>query len=222
MRDHGESPKTSTMNHENNVRDLENFLNKLNQPCVLIGHSLGGTAAIDLAFKQPHLVKDLIMIDISPLRYPESEEEYGALVCKNLKVMLLKLPKELSLFKARTILENEMHKSVKCSSLVKIVSSNLIKKEEGWKWNVGIDVLQKLSEVKAMKNVYPIRGSYDGKCLLIHSDTSQYVIPKYDYEMLKTLFPKIKITCFKNCSHWIHVEKRNELIYEIVQHLNHH
>ncbi|XP_023242034.1 protein ABHD11-like [Centruroides sculpturatus] len=220
MRDHGDSPKTSTMSHDSNVRDLENFLRKLKKPSVLVGHSLGGTAAIDLAFKQPNLVKELIMIDISPLKYPEKEEDYGLNVCNETKRLILKLSTITNQVEDISIIKEEFNKSIMSPSLSKIMCSNLDKHGENWRCKVNIEPIEKMGKLKAMRKVYPLRGKFEGRCLLIHSDSSGYVVPGCDYEVLKTTFPKIKIVCLKNCSHWIHVDMPRELTYYIIQHLN--
>ncbi|XP_023229316.1 protein ABHD11-like isoform X2 [Centruroides sculpturatus] len=219
MRNHGDSPKSPVMSHDANVQDLEKFLRKLNTPCVLIGHSLGGVAAIKLAFQKSNLIKDLILIDMSPLRYPQNTVHLILKGRRTLEELLLQLPTDIELVEAQNMLEKEMNKLITYSSLNKIVCSNLDKSESGWKWKANLEVLETV-DFKAMGSVFPLRGIYKGRCLLVHSDSSGYVIPEEDYDRLKTQFPKINIVCLENCSHWIHMEKPDELTHSIVQHLN--
>jgi pimeloyl-ACP methyl ester carboxylesterase len=51
--------------------DLISILEKNNEPSILIGHSLGGTTSLLVAFKRPELVSKIILIDpvLLPLTY---------------------------------------------------------------------------------------------------------------------------------------------------------
>ncbi|XP_023234353.1 protein ABHD11-like [Centruroides sculpturatus] len=220
MRDHGDSPKTSSMNHENNVCDLEQFIQKLKKPPVLIGHSLGGTAIMDLAFHKPNLVKEIVLVDVSPLTYPLNAEISGLTATNILKQVLQQLPTDINLTQAKTILKNKMKNVIQSSSVNKLMCSNLDKRDTGWKCKFNFESIEKMGTSKAMRNVYPLRGIFEGRCLLVHSDTSGYIIPKDDYKLLKIRFPKIQILCFENCSHWIHLDMPRELTHSIVQFLN--
>ncbi|XP_067118913.1 sn-1-specific diacylglycerol lipase ABHD11-like [Centruroides vittatus] len=117
MRNHGDSPKSPVLNHDTNVQDLEKFLRKLNKPCVLIGHSLGGVTAIKLAFQKSNLVKDLILIDMSPLRFPQNTTHLILRGRRTLEELLLQLPTDIELFEARNMLKNEVNKLIRVNML---------------------------------------------------------------------------------------------------------
>lgn len=219
MRDHGESPKPSNMNHERNVKDLENFILKMHISPVIIGHSLGGTAAMDLAFKKNDLVKELILIDISPLSYPEIEDEFGLGICRIMKQLITEIPNDMTLSKAKSFVYDQTNQ-VKYKNFRKLIASNLKKDEDGWNWKTNISSLENIANTRAMKKVYPIRGSFHGRTFLIHSDLSGYVIPNKDYAALKLIFPEIKFKCIEECLHLIHFDRPRELTEAIIQHLN--
>ncbi|XP_067131742.1 sn-1-specific diacylglycerol lipase ABHD11-like isoform X2 [Centruroides vittatus] len=220
IRDHGDSPKTSSMNHANNVCDLEQFIQKLKKPPVLIGHSLGGTAIIDLAFHKPNLVKEIVLVDVSPLKYALNSEMVSLPGTNLLEQFLQQLPTDINLIQAKTVFKKELKNYTKSSSICKLMCSNLDKCDAGWKYKFNLEPIKRMGTSKAMRNVYPLRGIFEGRCLLVHSDTSGYIIPKEDYGSLKITFPMIQILCFENCSHWIHIDKPRELTHSIVQFLN--
>lgn len=217
MRNHGESPKTVNMTHEANVNDLEMFLKKIiKEPAILVGHSLGGTAAMDIAFKKPHLVKGLVLIDVSPLRYPENEESRIHYIINEIKILINHINSMDGLKILKDDIDYNLHKCIKNDSLRKIILSNLVKNCQGYTLKVNLDSIEvDLCQKKKMKEVYPLRGCYRGQTLLVHGNSSDYILPS-DYEKLKISFPNSSVSCINNCGHWIHIEKPDDLTEDIL------
>ena len=71
QRNHGRSFHDETFNYEVLVQDLKHYYDsyKLSN-IVLLGHSMGGKAAMLFAVKYPELVSKLILADIAPRYYP--------------------------------------------------------------------------------------------------------------------------------------------------------
>lgn len=68
LRDHGDSPHTSTFTQEILVEDVVAFAKKKGLTKInLLGHSLGGKVAMRTALEYPDLVKSLIVVDIAPV-----------------------------------------------------------------------------------------------------------------------------------------------------------
>ncbi|XP_023217027.1 protein ABHD11-like, partial [Centruroides sculpturatus] len=128
MRNHGDSPKMASMTHDANVNDLGMFLKKINEPVILIGHSLGGTTAMEIAFKKPHLVKQLILIDVSPLRYPANEETEVSYLIDQIRTVLNIINSTEEFCKLNSVLEKYFQKYIKNVTLCKMILSN-VKKE---------------------------------------------------------------------------------------------
>ena len=70
LRNHGNSPWHSTHSYDDLATDVAMMLD---QPADIIGHSMGGKAAMVLALRYPKLVNKLIVADISPIRYNYSQ-----------------------------------------------------------------------------------------------------------------------------------------------------
>ena len=72
QRNHGQSPHTPIHSFPAMADDLAEFIeeHQIENP-VLIGHSMGGKVAMTYALENPGKVKKLIVIDISPRKYPE-------------------------------------------------------------------------------------------------------------------------------------------------------
>jgi pimeloyl-ACP methyl ester carboxylesterase len=70
MRNHGQSPWTTTMTYPEMAGDVRMLIESegLDKP-VVIGHSMGGKAAMMLALETPSVAGRLILIDIAPVSY---------------------------------------------------------------------------------------------------------------------------------------------------------
>ena len=71
LRNHGRSPHSSNFNYDVMVEDLVQYIQEKElKQVILLGHSLGGKTAMELAIKYPELVEKLIVVDIAPRAYP--------------------------------------------------------------------------------------------------------------------------------------------------------
>jgi pimeloyl-ACP methyl ester carboxylesterase len=73
QRGHGESPRFTTAQLEAHpgdvmVDDAIAILEQLDDPAVVVGHSLGGAVALTAAVQRPDLVRSLVLEDPAPLR----------------------------------------------------------------------------------------------------------------------------------------------------------
>jgi esterase len=73
MRNHGVSPWTNHHDYAGMAADLAALIAAEDQPCDVLGHSMGGKAAMVLAIAQPELVARLVIADIAPIAYEHSQ-----------------------------------------------------------------------------------------------------------------------------------------------------
>ena len=60
MRNHGASPRTSTHSYPEMAADLAEVIDRIGGPVEVMGHSMGGKAAMVLALTRPDLVERLM------------------------------------------------------------------------------------------------------------------------------------------------------------------
>ena len=71
LRNHGKSPHSDTMTYAAMAQDIIELLTHLNiDKAHIIGHSMGGKVAMELALTHPEHVNKLIVLDIAPVSYP--------------------------------------------------------------------------------------------------------------------------------------------------------
>ena len=85
MRNHAGSGWADAHSYEDLAGDLHDTLAHLPGPLDVLGHSMGGKAAMVLALTQPHLVRRLIVADIAPVAY--SHDQHGPITAmRNVKL----------------------------------------------------------------------------------------------------------------------------------------
>ena len=69
-RNHGSSPHTDDMDYPAMAEDVIAYLDAQGiEKASLLGHSMGGKVAMQVALKHPERVRSLIVADISPVTY---------------------------------------------------------------------------------------------------------------------------------------------------------
>src|SRR3954449_94685 len=67
---HGHSPWTDRADYLDMAELVATELERLGEPVTLVGHSMGGKVAMQLALRRPELLRALVVVDIAPVEYP--------------------------------------------------------------------------------------------------------------------------------------------------------
>jgi esterase len=78
MRNHGDSPRFSTHSYPDMAADLAQVIAPMAGRADVLGHSMGGKAAMVLALTHPERVRRLIVADIAPVAYGHSQSHHIA------------------------------------------------------------------------------------------------------------------------------------------------
>ena len=76
LRNHGESPWYASHDYKDLAGDLAEVIETLGLPVDVLGHSMGGKAAMVLALMQPDHVNRLIVADFAPVPYSHGQMQY--------------------------------------------------------------------------------------------------------------------------------------------------
>src|SRR5919107_277893 len=68
---HGHSPWTDRVDYLDMAELVATELGALGEPVTLVGHSMGGKVAMQLALRHPELLRALVVVDVAPSDYPE-------------------------------------------------------------------------------------------------------------------------------------------------------
>lgn len=196
---HGQSPHTSEFSYQQMSNALLEFLQAQNlQHITLLGHSMGGKVAMLFACQNPQLVKQLIVVDISPRHYPiHHQQVLDALNSLDLKKIVSRKQAEEALNKAALAWDTKM-----------FLLKNLYWQKQGdgtehlaWRFNLAL--LNK--EIEKVGEALAESAKFDGPTLFISGAKSDYIQRK-DVDLIAGHFPKAEFEIVENAGHWVQAE----------------
>ena len=192
MRNHGASPWVSSHTYPEMAADLAEVLAVQDGPFDVLGHSMGGKAAMTLALQHPDLVGRLIVADIAPVPYEHSQIRY---------VDALKSV-DLSGLEKRSDAAERMAPLIDDPALIPFFLQSL--DVAAGRWRLNLDALG-----AAMPDImgFPqIDTSFERPALFLTGGQSDYVQPEHRPE-IKRLFPKARFVKLPGAGHWLHAEE---------------
>ena len=202
LRNHGRSPHSSTMNYEAMADDLYELIQdeKILNPS-LIGHSMGGKAALFFNEKYNSVLHKLIVADIGIKPYPMHHD----VIIRGLKNV------NLNVISSRKEAHNALAKYVTELGIQQFLLKNLYWIEKGklaWRMNLEViidNIHEILTEIKVQGN--------KTETLFLRGELSNYILEE-DIDQLKIAMPNSSVKTIKNVGHWLHAENPTEF-YEL-------
>ena len=197
LRNHGDSPHEDEMDLALMASDVVELLDALNLPrAILLGHSLGGKIAMQVALNHPQRVSQLIVADISPVNYPQTN---NAPVLDGLSA--LGRVQVISRRAADELLAEYVPDLMTRSFLLK----NLVRKADG---EFGLKLnMDSISKNYATSLVAAPSGEpFDGPILFLKGESSAYIQEKHQ-PVIKAFFPNFELQVISEVGHWLHAEK---------------
>ncbi len=196
QRNHGQSPWFETQSYPDMAADLAEVIEAGGQGAVdLLGHSMGGKAAMVLALSRPDLVARLIVADIAPVGYGHSQIQYIEAMRQI----------DLSKIERRSDAEEQLSDLVDDKTLQSFFTQSLDIKEK--KWRLNLDTLAR--EMDKIIGFPEVSGPFERPTLFVSGAASDYVLPEHR-PRIKSLFPNASFAKIKDAGHWLHAEKPRE------------
>ncbi len=198
MRNHGESPWSASHSYPELASDLAEVIRALGGKADLLGHSMGGKAAMQLALTQGHLVRKLVVADIAPVAYGHDQTRH----VHAMRAL------DLTGVTTRGEADRRLAKLVDEPSLRAFFLQSLdIKAQGGPRWRLNLDVLE--AEMAKIVGWPGTEGQFAGPTLFLTGADSQYVKPEYR-DTIRALFPAARFARIPGTGHWLHAEKPRE------------
>ena len=195
QRNHGDSPWTERHGYEDMAGDLAEVIEAHGGKADVLGHSMGGKAAMVLALTRPELVNRLILADIAPVAYDHSQIQY----IEAMRAV------DLGSIEKRSDANDQLARHVPEPTLRSFFTQSLDIKEKRWKLN--LDLLAE--EMPKIIGFPEIEGRFDGPTLFLSGGESDYVAPEHRAR-IKALFPESRFAKIPGAGHWLHAEKPRE------------
>ena len=208
LRNHGRSPHVPGHSYPEMADDLKTFMEAhWVFSAALVGHSMGGKAAMQLALSHPDLVERLVVVDIAPGRAEDNHSSiFDAL-----------LDMDLSKMKSRQEAETYLSERIADVGTRQFLLKNITRESDGsYTWKMNLPVLRRhFNDILA-----PVESAdpFDKPVLFIRGSRSNY-IKDADFPLIKTLFPQAEIVTVEDAGHWVHADKPAELLLLLKQFL---
>lgn len=206
MRNHGQSGHSSSLTYEAMSDDILEFIeeNNIENP-IIIGHSMGGKAAMHFTLEHPHLVKKLVIIDISLRKYPERKI--------HTHIVSTMLALHLDDFSSRQQVEKAIEERIEDARIRMFILKNLYYKQHGkLAWRLNLEAIN--NSLDMLFDAVDVPGTYDNEVLFVRGEKSDY-IPDEDEGLLRRSFPKAEIKTISGATHWVHADAPEKL-FEIL------
>tara|TARA_B110000037_G_C17070752_1_gene485755 strand:+ start:705 stop:1466 length:762 start_codon:yes stop_codon:yes gene_type:complete len=204
LRNHGRSPYSKEMSYDLMADDLLELIEdeNINSP-IILGHSMGGKAALLFAEKYPKYLEKLIVADIGIKAYPMHHDE----ILKGLNSVKLH---EIS---SRNQAQQSIQSHIENLGIQQFLLKNLYWIEKGkLAWRMNLKVIEKnigeiLVKIKVQKNSV--------STLFVRGEMSNYILED-DFQNILESFPNGAIKTIPKVGHWLHAENPTEF-YKIVR-----
>jgi len=190
MRNHGASPWFETHRYEDLAADLAPHAGG-----DVMGHSMGGKAAMALALRAPGRVARLVVADIAPVAYGHSQTP---LIEAMRRV-------DLGSVATRGDADRQLANDIEDPGIRAFLLQSLDLKAKRWRLN--LDVLE--AEMERITGWDEIDGVFEGPALFLSGGNSDYVRREHR-ETIRRHFPAAKFASIPGAGHWLHAEKPRE------------
>lgn len=196
LRNHGRSPRADSMTLTEMAADIKAFMDARDiARAHLLGHSLGGKVAMQLALDYSERVNKLVVADIAPVAYSDGHKEVFA----GLEAV------DLAGLSSRRNADNTLRQFIQADNVRMFLLKNLYKSEDGgFQWRINLPVLSRSYHNLGQAN--HSNKPFTGPVLFIKGELSDYITEAYS-DATRRLFPNAQLKIIQNTGHWLHAEK---------------
>jgi esterase len=210
QRNHGSSPWSDQMDYAALAGDLHEMMDRLGiGRAAILGHSMGGKAAMWFATENPGRVSHLVVADIGPRSYladtgPSNHMDEHASIISALGSVDLAAASSLG------EVDHALEPGIPSRRLRQFLLKNLQKNGQGhyaWKINLA-SIRNNLTNLADGLDLQALHGKSFTQfpVLFIKGEKSPYILSP-DIELIHGLFPMARLVTIRNTGHWLHAEE---------------
>lgn len=208
QRNHGQSPHSTEFNYNVLSNDILDFIQEhgIEKP-VILGHSMGGKAAMNFALAHPDRLDKLIVVDIAPKAYDVRHDH----IVEALKAV------PIETVQSRQEANEALAPHISSEAVRQFLLKNLLRRPEGgFGWRINLPVIDQSLEMISGGLVND--GIFEKKTLFIRGSKSDYILDE-DREAIKKIFPNSTMVTMET-GHWVQAEKPEEFVQVVLSFLN--
>lgn len=164
----------------------------------VLGHSMGGKVAMQLAISYPQLVDRLVVIDVAPRAFDDDRPA----VIRALRSV------DLDQHASRTSIDRTLSDQIGPEDIRQFLLKNLGRVDGRFVWQPNLDALER--GYRAIAGPVTAKGIFAGDTLFVRGGRSDY-IRSADVDDIQRRFPSAHIATIPAAGHWVHVDAPDEL-----------
>jgi len=196
LRNHGGSPHTDTMTYLDMADDVRALVESLGlHDFSLVGHSMGGKAAMTLALNDARSLRRLINVDIAPVSYPDRFVELIA------ALQALDLPS----IHRRSDADRALAHAIPENAVRLFILQNLLFEQGRPRWRLNLATLKR--DMPHILGPLPVaaQAHYDGPTWFIRGELSDRITDEH-LPLMARWFPHHHLETVAGGGHWPHSE----------------
>lgn len=205
-RNHGSSPHSDDMDYPAMAADVIAYMDAHGiDKARILGHSMGGKVAMQVALTYPERVHSIIVADISPVTYkPHHDAILDGMQRLNLQGV-----------KSRAEADARLAEFVDVAGVRQFLLKNLERipaeqqrdDQELFRWRLNLPVIE--ARYDNLAAAPTAEAPFEGPVLFIKGADSAYIQEKHK-ATIRELFPASEIAVIEGVGHWLHAEKPSE------------
>jgi pimeloyl-ACP methyl ester carboxylesterase len=201
LRNHGRSPWAEEMCYPAMAEDVAALIaTEAGGPAVLIGHSMGGKAAMWLALERPELVEGLVVVDIAPATYPARFAGITSAL-RGLRLEGLADRREA---------DARLAEQLPDPAVRGYLLQNLVREGDTWRWRVNLAAMARAQD--ALMGFPRSDGrQFPGRSLFVYGSESDYVTGAH-LPAISAHFPLARLRAVPNAGHWVYADRPDAFV----------
>jgi len=203
-RNHGHSPHSEEMNYNLMAEDIAELMDREHlRSAFLLGHSMGGKTAMQLALRHPERVAKLIVVDMAPRAYSP----------RHAKILSAMLALDLANFQTRRQVQEALAPAIPDLTVRQFLLKNLESDSTGTlRWRIGLQ--QIFLNYDSLRLPVSSEIAFDRPTLFLRGEHSDF-LTESDFPLLQKLFPQARLETVPQARHWVHADNAVVLLQKI-------
>jgi esterase len=197
LRNHGASPWADGVAYRAMAEDVLETLAAagVEEPPVVIGHSMGGKTAMTAALMKPEALRALVVVDIAPVAYGHSHEGF----------ITAMRALDLSAFSRRAQADEALAVAVPEPGVRTFLLQNLVFEDGRGRWRINLDAIEAAMGELTGFPFAPDAARYERPALFVVGGESAYV-DGASVRAIRGFFPNARVETIAGAGHWVHAE----------------
>jgi len=172
----------------------------------VIGHSLGGKVAMQLALNAPARVNKLAIVDIAPVSYQGQHEQVLAAMRRV----------EAQGCDTRGAAQTLLTEAIEDPGVVSYLLMSLAQEGQVLRWRLNLAGLE--AGYEQLRLAPTGLQAHRGETLFIRGALSSYIQPEHAPEMMRW-FPHHRLVTIQEAGHWVHVDQSEAFCQQLRDYL---